>query len=47
MLSDNYLVNVVHCGASVSELYGVFVLHRQLNIFCKALHPKVLMCQLG
>ena len=22
----------MHCGVNVSELYGVFVLHRQLNI---------------
>ena len=34
---------MVHCGASVSELYGVFVLHRQLNIVFKALPPKVLI----
>ena len=33
----------MHCGASVSELYGVFVLHRQLNILFKALLPKVLV----
>ena len=32
----------MHCGASVSELYGVLVLHRQLNILFKALPPKVL-----
>ena len=33
----------MHCGASVSELYGVFVLHRQLNILFKVLPPKVLI----
>ena len=33
----------MHCGASLSELYGVLVLHRQLNILFKALSPKVLI----
>ena len=33
----------MHCGASVSELYGVFMLHRQLNILFKAFPPKVLI----
>ena len=27
--------NAVHCGASVTELYGVFVLHGQLRILSK------------
>jgi len=33
----------VHCEVRVSELYGVLVLHRQLNILFKALPPKVLI----
>ena len=32
----------MHCGVSVSELYGIIVLHRQLNILFKALPPIVL-----
>ena len=32
----------MHCGVRVSELYGIIVLHRQLNILFKALPPIVL-----
>ena len=38
-----YQANVVHCGASMSELYGVIVLH----ILFKALPPKVLNVYTG
>ena len=37
----------MHCGASVSELYGVLMLCKQLHIYnsfqIKALPPKVLI----
>ena len=36
---DHYSGNAVHSGASVSELYGVFVLYRQLNICVKLSRP--------
>ena len=36
-----WVMNAVHCGASMSKLYGVFVLHWQLNILFKALPLKV------
>ena len=32
----------MHCGVSVSELYGIIVLRRQLNILFKAFPPIVL-----